>query len=1730
MKKITRILLFACALFVNNALKAQIYPVVANAFFTGPNSLYYDELFLSSKLTLNLVLNDQSVASRDVYLKVRIEGPNGLVIQSLPRVVGNPINTIILPKSQLITVTPNDLIDVFDINRLSFSGIPAATNSRLPEGTYKVLFTVMDVDQNVALSSPQSSTFVQLAMCQPPAFINGVCGRVIEGLNTQFSIPLNWLVDNTNSVVNIGSLKYELKVYQVTTEMSMNSGTMNNAIQNNQALLVYTSDLLQLQEILLTQNICQLEVGQKYIYTVKAIEEGDRSYFMNNGVSLPCWFHFGYQEGGVIDLVSPDFDYFMNLSTPGEFKWEKPSKNIPNQQFTYDLKLVKVDSNELLNNAILKTNAFYTTTIGPFSQDTVNYVLPNSVLNQLERMKTYAWQITAKSGNQTVGISPVWKFHGPPYVDGFWAANFLVQVTNLTTWDSIDPGHGLLSGSGKIILNANGESPVFDFSNVPLASFGNNLWQMTSGEISQPIALSSYTITPKTETENGNMNFQPNHIRLNKDLLFLGGTAQWTTPIISADTDLPIIKTEYTELSLSNYYYKLANAEPIELKETYTFPLLEPFGMNLIMNQSSTVVIHASEYEFSLDGFVELPSSVKDLTDNTVLVPFENQTQVNYMEISNPQMFAETIDFLTDADFGLRGESYTIDLSEKRSPGDKVADSSWKGVYYTQSSLLIPERGEESSQLICDQALFIPVINADADSVFVYIDNNGLNFQSSVRFPSTDTLKFNTFPSTSTLLTVDVTENYFNYGSCVGNIQIPVLDTARFFPYTVPLTNLGFQIGNIDESLVNQNFVFNALGGEEQVIDFKVTRAVFVGKNRIEMDIDASWLHFKTTLPNLQGFTAWGNGNIGFDTPNGAAALNNQSIAKSGDYNMVIDYVGCGRDRNAYAFGVSAKMNMASNISGEGGAPVVNGYSLFKNPLLSGSFTGNGNDIGNILTGYTSGADSTASNATNASAANVADNINSFADSLGIDIRDTTQNNLGQDSNHPIISANMYAQLQRIVQIGKIFVEFIDSVERPHARDFVTVGEIGLNSDVVKGMINKSPKELLTDIMTQALENIITRVNAPIISATTKATTKFKNIVDSNLVIPINSKISSGVNKVFAEIREQIMNLIPDEDTSNYNVLINGILSDTKNVLISQMTGSVQTSIDNNITIKITSFLEVAIVKQITDFLGNEIRFAGMKLITGESEDIGISRIIENAGDMFESIGDTIVDGIKSVSLKGILKTAESTVNDALTGIDWDQIVATIKASLQSRGLAALSNALLGNILENNPILSNITGNVSFDFTNLGDKIKNGELDKIVKFDPTNITIKTSACDIKGQLKHTKDDPVYGDHWRANVAINFHKPDKMKKVKIDALFITGKTNNSAPLSANHQVPVDTSDHAAVADYQAEQAALLADTSKFSYWFASVDVQGLGITMGSIPLTWMGVMGYAYHHMQKATPTSFPVPCRLNKLGIGAKFNFVDTPTEGKAVILDMQLEVVINSGDWSMELYTAAKVGNLGGAAGSAPPIAQAIGLMGYYSALKTFKGQIAVTFNTSPILCAGGTIKFKFDGLNNTWMVSAGTQAEPIFSKLLCKNLLSMEFFMEAANQGFKAGIDLQLNLGAKSPWVDFGAVSVRGTAALYAQLKAYVDVQFEPSFKLMEASIYLALGASIGIEYDPLVGDNGTFTIAGVSLAGNALYRAGPEGTLKGSLAGTVTVLGISCNLAIKVDFDLGSGNDNS
>lgn len=205
-------------------------------------------------------------------------------------------------------------------------------------------------------------------------------------------------------------------------------------------------------------------------------------------------------------------------------------------------------------------------------------------------------------------------------------------------------------------------------------------------------------------------------------------------------------------------------------------------------------------------------------------------------------------------------------------------------------------------------------------------------------------------------------------------------------------------------------------------------------------------------------------------------------------------------------------------------------------------------------------------------------------------------------------------------------------------------------------------------------------------------------------------------------------------------------------------------SFETNITSKITGFVQVGVTSKITGFIQNEVSAAGTKLINeGAKASINLNGILQNTGTLFESIADTVKDVIVNANAANFINTAESLVDDAINGIDWNAISNQILNELLVRGISNAISSQISQAVGANagPYVNAVLSTVKFDFSNLGEKLQNGQFDKIVKFDPTTIYMETPAVDVRGSLIFTKDDPTYGDSWQADVFVRVKVPKKI---------------------------------------------------------------------------------------------------------------------------------------------------------------------------------------------------------------------------------------------------------------------------------------------------------------------------------------------------------------------------------
>lgn len=1684
LKKIIALLLL---IIVSIKIEAQVYPSVVTTTLLQPHSIFIDEYAnpLTPKIKATIIFTDFTEPSWNAYLKLKITGSN-FTIESKPD--AKPPQAINVVPGVPFQISGVDLDWYFNNNNLNFSGITRAqleaNNNRLPEGFYTFCFEVIDYVTNKKISLPNCAS-AYLSLNDPPMVIAPTCGNAIENLAQQ-NILFQWQISNTNGNLNVSSLNYQIDLYEV------NKGATNpqNAILNNQALPIWQSQPISQNNYLYGPAEPPLEKGKSYVFTVKTIEQ-TKSQIKNNGYSQACWFSYGYPEGGVIELKSLPNDYQLGTKDDGYFSWSKPNNAINKTQMVgYQFRIVPLLDGQEKETAILNNTPFFEADIPASTSEPKNFALPTKDMMRLQKMTPYVWQVKGVSGQQEIAKSPIFKFTGSAVIEKFLAGGFEVAVTNLTSFDSITHK---ISGKGKVILNSIGEAPEFSFNDIYINAIGNNTWVMAEGEIRDQIVLTPFTLIPDSIVANKNAQYAVDSIIINTQNLRLGGVVSWKFPLGITGKNIPFINAKTQNLILSTDF-KLHSQDINTLQDDNTLQLLEPGGFTMHLDKSSEVYVKDSKYNLKLNGFIELPESVLDGINTRVNVPFNKVDQLFFIKQRNVYA-AEGIRLVNNTNMDLKPIDYVFDFSESVSEGDYAADPMWKGFYITKASLIVPINAEKTGQITASGILNSDIINSTNDSTTIFVNQRGLTFNTTVDYkPQNDTLKFNTFSTVGNKFKISITDNVVYASHLTGKIQVPVLDTAGAFPYFIKIDEFGFGKGYLINGLNNYAFTFNPGGGEEQKINVTLTRAVFKSNNRLEMDMNLNWPHFNLNLNQLQKFCAWGNGNIGFETPNGILPLTYQATGRASNYDIQVDRVGCGRVANLYSFGISARIIMSDDIAGDNGAPIVNSYSMYKNPLLHGDFTTIDFSMGSD--------DSLATNSNNSSSTsgtdeNLAIGIGQTLNDLGVGTSSSSGTFVGNDNNNNILlPASVLVDMKRVVMLAEAFAEFTNAP--PKTVDYITVTKLILDSDFIEKIVNKSPKEIANMLIQGAADAIVSKINQPILEITNDATAKIRKSIDSTIVQPINGTIDLQLTKLFESINDDLITAVnnrggdddkKEKDQEALKKSITKIVTKVKNDLSNEIRKSVSNAVEKNVTSEITGFIEIGVTGKITGFVRNEVKTIATNIIeSGVNKSVDLNNIVQNAGDLFKDVGDTIADAILSINFNTIKNTTENIASDIVKGIDVKKIGEDILAECAANAVDAAMKDLIKDQLGNmdgagGAIAGAILSTVKFDFTNVGDKLKNGQLDKIVKFDYTNIYIKTKAAEVRGKLMFMKDDPTYGDSFQAMVAVKIAVPKEDRPIAGNLKFINGKTTQG---------------------------------DKFAYWFFSGKLLGLAMPLGSIPFTVDGFEGVVYHKMKNMENAPAPLPDMSVNYGILAGMYLFDTPSKGKSIKFNVALAVEYGGGNFAIELKGGALIGN-----SKSSSIATAEGYLGYYSAEKRFQGIFNVTFNSAPRLCAGGEMGVKVDGVNHTWDVYIGKKVTPIEIKLLCKDNLKASAYFNIGTSGIDAGIGMDVSVEAQTPWIG-GKSKVQGFANFGFGIDAYTNISFEPSFKINDAYIGAWANAAVGFNYD-INGAKGKKTIAGVSLEGSLLYKNHERQEIHGDMNGSVTILDIDFNINMEVHYDL-------
>jgi len=932
------ILILLIITMIASELSGQIvYPVTVNSSLSSNGSVYLSDYTddALNMLSVNMVFNDNNEPSWDVRLRLVIESSN-VKIQSKASGTYTPIT---LYPGESMQLSGSELSEYFDYNNLESQGIAMSQlsqNGRLPEGTYSFCFEAVDYRSGKAISI-RSCNITYVVLYDPPIVQTPNDESTITPQYPQ-NIVFQWQDGTPPSYGSSQNTEYILRLYEVTN----NQISPKAALINNQVINVYTSVEQASTTLIYDASLPTLDDNKRYVFTVQAVDINNRDVFKNDGLSEPSWFSYGYSTGGNISLTSPPDNDAFTKSQQKLFEWSAPSNLSSGQNYTYEFTISKINSGQSKQDAIDNNTELHTElTNETSSQGGWSYILQE----EMEAAEDYAWQVKAFSGTTEIAASEINKITGPPFIEKFIAGKHEVIVRQAYNSDI-----NSFAGNGDIKFNDNGDVANIDFSGLKLVKSGER-YVLEAGEISSK--LNNIDITLEADfADNGEAKFKADSLKLNKDRLAVSGVVEWDLPLATTASDKAKIKSKYTWFNYDNYYIS-GNAV---LEANTSFDLADPMNFNIRFDNQSDFLISKNKYILRLKGAVTLPSSLTAENENQeLIIPFQTTNQLLYFS-NNSCELSNKISIVDNVKLSISPTKVIFDFSDDESPAKLSSDASWKGIYVNEAKMIFLQSLDSNQVKLKDN--FFYTFNTDGDNDF-WIEAQGLHLNYEYNFPDQNQLKFNTFGGICKKLKLDINKNQVSSSVFEGEIEILILSASKLYEFEIPITESGFQTGDLKESLGGESFSTNTNNSQKR-IDIEIGRAVFENHNHLKMTIDVAWTQQNIDLTNVSDFCVWGNSAIGFKSKNSMKALSSQSITNmDGGFEITIDSIGAGTYKGGYAFLFGASVAFGDDISGDNGPPSLTFVSDEPLHNRSGSIHTPGMEEGDRTDSGSSGSDGT---------------------------------------------------------------------------------------------------------------------------------------------------------------------------------------------------------------------------------------------------------------------------------------------------------------------------------------------------------------------------------------------------------------------------------------------------------------------------------------------------------------------------------------------------------------------------------------------------------------------------------------------------------------------------------------------------------------------------------------------------------------------------------------------------
>jgi len=281
-KLLIALMIVHCSL---NTIKAQTFPVICRTELQAPYSLYLPDYTQvgSTRLAVNLLLQDNSVSNYAVRLRLVIEG-NNLTIQTKPDYRPAPV---FLNGGVNERFIGSDLEAYFRSENLLFQGISRTEyerNKRLPEGFYRIRFEVLDYNRDIAVSNPLVSNSTAWLLLNDPPLLNFPMQEEKVRPLPQQSLAFSWTPRHTSSPNAARNVEYEFTLVQLIP----NTRNPNDAILNSIPIYQTLTRSTQLVYGIAEPNLI---LGNRYAWRVRAKELS-----LDNTTGIDLFKNRGYSE------------------------------------------------------------------------------------------------------------------------------------------------------------------------------------------------------------------------------------------------------------------------------------------------------------------------------------------------------------------------------------------------------------------------------------------------------------------------------------------------------------------------------------------------------------------------------------------------------------------------------------------------------------------------------------------------------------------------------------------------------------------------------------------------------------------------------------------------------------------------------------------------------------------------------------------------------------------------------------------------------------------------------------------------------------------------------------------------------------------------------------------------------------------------------------------------------------------------------------------------------------------------------------------------------------------------------------------------------------------------------------------------------------------------------------------------------------------------------------------